>query len=219
MPGYTEKSVKTEAEDKPRRKLSAPDRKEQIVSIAIGLIATGGLEGFRFQEVAREAGINNATLSYHFAGKEELVAGVMEHMSELLREGLGRPADRETTAREELRLEFEHIGALLGKQHELFTVFIELSMRATRDRSIAEGMSRLEDDWSRRLRAIVKQGRKAGAFRPETSTEEIASLLMAQIKGLIFQALTTGWKPKEVKRSARELALVAERWLTGDAQA
>ena len=216
MPGGAENDVKAGVEDKTRRKLSAPERKAQIVSVAMNLIAAKGFEGLRFQEIARAAGINNATLSYHFAGKEELIVGVMEQMGALLRESRNQPANNETTAREQLWLEFESTGALLAKRPELFTVLVELSMRATRDKLIAEGMSRLDEDWSRRLRTIVKQGRKESAFRAEIDAEEAAILLLAQIKGLIFQALTAGWKPKVVKRSAREHARLAERWLGGD---
>jgi AcrR family transcriptional regulator len=103
------------------------------------LIATKGFEGLRYQEVAKEAGINNATLFYHFSTKEELIQGVMQHLGEEFRKTPDRPAGTLPTALEELRLEFESVGALLQEQPKLFLVLTEISLRALRDPVIESG--------------------------------------------------------------------------------
>ena len=65
--------MKTDLGARYKAKRCGTDRREQLVSIAMNVIATKGFEGLRFQAVAKEAGINNATLYYHFQTKEALI--------------------------------------------------------------------------------------------------------------------------------------------------
>ena len=58
-------------------------RRRQIVETAIRTIATRGYSQASLAEIARRAGISKGVISYHFEGKEELVA---EILSRLLRE-------------------------------------------------------------------------------------------------------------------------------------
>lgn len=55
-----------------RRRLSAPERREQILDAARPLFMEGGLRGTRTREVAHAAGVNEALLYQHFASKEEM---------------------------------------------------------------------------------------------------------------------------------------------------
>ncbi len=181
--------------------------------MAMDLIATKGFEGLRFQEVAHEAGINNATLSYHFATKEELILGVMEHLGREMQQTPGRPAERPVSAREELRLEFESVGRLLLKRPKLFVVLIELSMRAMRDPVTGNAVNMMDEHWRQHLTSVIEQGKREGIFRAGVDTETAATVLMAQIKGLGFHALTGKLKPREIERAIAEAARQAEIWL------
>src|SRR5690349_1909950 len=58
------------------------DRRSEIVRVAHQLIAERGLEGLRFAEVAKAAGINNGTLLYYFASKDALIEAVANSMLE-----------------------------------------------------------------------------------------------------------------------------------------
>src|SRR5215470_8443122 len=57
-------------------------RRAAIVHTAYRLIAERGLEGLRFADVAREAGINNGTLLYYFASKDALIEAVGGYLVE-----------------------------------------------------------------------------------------------------------------------------------------
>jgi AcrR family transcriptional regulator len=203
--------VKLKSGDKP--KLAAADRRRQLVSIAMDLIAAKGFEGLRFQEVAKEAGINNATLVYHFSTKEELIMGVMQQLGEELRQTPGRPDNRPATALEELRLEFASIGVLLRERPKLFIVIVELSMRALRDPGMGNIMTNLDDFWRQHLTSIIGQGIQEGAFRADIDVEAVATAWMAQVKGIGFHALTAKLRPAELDRSITEVAGQVERYL------
>lgn len=55
-----------------RRRLSAAERRQQILDAARPLFVAGGLSGTRTRDVASAAGVNEALLYQHFASKEEL---------------------------------------------------------------------------------------------------------------------------------------------------
>jgi|SRR5579863_8899819 len=209
-----EKRVTPAPASQPRRKLSAAARRKQLVAIAMDLIAAKGFEGLRFQEVAQLAGINNATLAYHFAGKEELIMAVMQHLGEEFRKTPGRPTNRPTTALEELRLEFESVADLLRKRPKLFVVLTELSLRSLRDPVMESVVTTLDRHWRRHLSEIVALGAKEGQFRKDIDADSMAVALMAQIKGIGFQALTGRLNPSDVERLILEIAHQTEDWLT-----
>jgi AcrR family transcriptional regulator len=176
-------------------------------------IATKGFEGLRFQEVAKQAGINNATLYYHFPTKEALIQGVVMHLTEELKKTRGLPKDAPATAREELRLEFEDIRELLRTQPKLFVVLTELSLRGLRD-PVIERLGKSRDDfWRAHLSRIIERGVEQGVFRQGINVEATVTALMAQIKGIGYHATLGKRRRGEVDQAIAEMARQVEHWL------
>jgi len=197
------------------QKLAATDRRRQIVAIAMDLIASKGFEGLRYQEVAKSAGINTATLFYYFSSKEELIHGVMQQLKEEFSKTPGRPVDKQATALEELHLEFESIGALMQKQSRLFLVHAEISLRALRDPIIEKEIRNLDSLWKQHLIHVIDLGIAEGSFRSDISSEAIAVALISQFKGIGWHALTGGLRRKEIQEAVTQIARQTESWLTG----
>jgi AcrR family transcriptional regulator len=59
-------------------RLSAHDRRQQIMTIALGLFARKGYQGTTTREIAEEAGVNEALLFRHFPSKENLYWTIIE---------------------------------------------------------------------------------------------------------------------------------------------
>ena len=59
-------------------RLSAHDRRQQIMTIAAGLFARKGYQGATTREIAEEAGVNEALLFRHFPSKENLYWTIIE---------------------------------------------------------------------------------------------------------------------------------------------
>jgi len=62
-------------------RLSATERKAQILKTAAQLFAEQGYEGTKTSQIAREAGVNEAIIFRHFTNKEELYWAVLADMS------------------------------------------------------------------------------------------------------------------------------------------
>jgi TetR/AcrR family transcriptional regulator len=67
----------------PERRLSAEDRREQILHVAAKLFSRQGFSGTRTREIAEAAGVNEAIIFRHFPKKEDLYWAVIENRVEL----------------------------------------------------------------------------------------------------------------------------------------
>jgi len=61
-------------------RLSATDRRQQILEVASGLFARKGYEGTTTREIAEQAGVNEALLFRHFPSKENLYWTLIEEL-------------------------------------------------------------------------------------------------------------------------------------------
>jgi AcrR family transcriptional regulator len=61
-------------------RLSAHDRRQQIMQVATGLFARQGFQGTTTREIAGQAGVNEALLFRHFSSKETLYWTIIERL-------------------------------------------------------------------------------------------------------------------------------------------
>jgi AcrR family transcriptional regulator len=193
-------------------KLAAVERRQQLVSIAMQQISRKGFEGLRFQEVAKQAGINNATLYYHFPTKEALIQGVVNHLTEELKKTRSGLGDAPMTALQELRLEFDDVRKLLRAKPKLFIVLIELSLRGLRNPAINKMEKRRDHSWRKHLSAIIRRGIEQGVFRRDIELEPAVNALIAQFKGIGYHAVLGKRKWREVGETITEIARQVEHY-------
>jgi AcrR family transcriptional regulator len=199
-------------QQKRKAKLAAPERRQQLVSIAMQQISKKGFEGLRFQEVAKEAGINNATLYYHFPTKEALIQGVVSHLMEELQKTSPGPSDAPRTALQELRLEFDDLRKLLRAKPKLFIVLVELSLRGLRDSAINKMEQRRDHFWFEHLSGIIRRGIEQGVFRRDIELEPAVTALMAQFKGIGYHAALGKRNSREIDETITQVARQVEHY-------
>jgi TetR/AcrR family transcriptional repressor of nem operon len=187
------------------------DRRAEIVSVAYRLIVERGLEGLRFADVARQAGINNGTLLYYFASKDALVQAVSGLLLEKFSQSDapnsdGGPPD----ALAQLRWEFADARKRL--HDDTTVVYTELLARAQRDATVAAILSDIDAHWHAWLISILERGRTEGAFRADMDTDLVASTIMAAMRGVGIQALATH-KADLVEQTMDVIARLIEDWI------
>lgn len=64
-------------------RVTAEDRRQQIIEVARDLFAARGYEGTTTRELAEEIGVNEAILFRHFPSKDELYWAVLQHMIDM----------------------------------------------------------------------------------------------------------------------------------------
>jgi AcrR family transcriptional regulator len=198
------------------RRVTAPppgrlDRRSDIVHVAYRLIAERGLEGLRFADVARQAGINNGTLLYYFDSKDALIRAVgafmVEHFSQSAAP-FNPTAPPDPVAA--IRWEFTDAGEHL--QDQASVVYTELLARAQRDASVAALLRDIDAAWHGWLSSILERGRQSGAIRADLDVGLVATTIMTAIRGVGVQAMIAE-DPASVKPVVQVLADLVESWI------
>ncbi len=156
------------------------DRRLALVEAAFRGIAERGFEGLRLRPVAAEAGIDHSTLHHYFATKDELIAAVLEHVTDQF-EGTMR-TDLEPAER--LRHHLAGIASAVRHNHATFVVLAELELRSLRDEKLRDTIERDERGWRYALAALFQDGIDNGSWAHDLDVEASAELVMATLKGL-----------------------------------
>jgi AcrR family transcriptional regulator len=161
-------------------------RRRQIVDTAIRTIAARGFSNTSFAEIAREAGISKGVISYHFAGKSDLVEAVL---ARLLREpaefiktrvdARARPLDK---LRAYVRANFEHMRAHRAHYVALVDLWDSRSGSQGDNPFNAEAY-----EPSRGYLARIIEGGQAGGELREVPARTMASVIQAAIDGVMLQ--------------------------------
>ncbi len=154
----------------------------RILSSAQSQFARYGYEGARVDEIAREAGINKATLYYQVGDKAALYDAVMSPLLDLLAGDVERKVGREPTAESQLRAYVATLAHLLVQHRDLAPLLL---------REAVDGGEHLSDALVARiarvnqiLRTLLHDGIESGEFRPVDSLT-LQSLIVG---GLFFYA-------------------------------
>jgi AcrR family transcriptional regulator len=186
------------------------ERRKELVRIAYRLIAQRGLEGFRTRQVAAAAGIDTGTLHYHFPSKQALIQAVVDHLAEDFRATQAGRITMPANAVEELRNEIFGLAARVRESPEQLLVALELTVRASRDRIVAEILARMQQEWTDSLTGILNRGIEQGLFRADLQPEEAAFVLRAQLAGMALVGMAA---PERIDAIATALFMQINSWL------
>ncbi len=65
-----------------RKRLSAQDRRKQLLGVAVELFSKRGFEGTTTKAIAAAAGVSEGIIFQHFASKDELYADILDYQAE-----------------------------------------------------------------------------------------------------------------------------------------
>ena len=161
-------------------------RRKQIIDTAIETIAAQGYDKASLAEIARAAGISKGVISYHFAGKDELVEEILTF---LLREPAAFIKHRVDACERAIDKLDAYIRANFDFMREHRVGYVAL-VDLWNSRSASAGTNKFDHEAyepSRRyLRRILEEGQQSGAFR-EMPLRTMASLVQASIDGVMLQ--------------------------------
>jgi AcrR family transcriptional regulator len=168
------------------------------VRAAYDLIAESGLEELRTRDIAAKVGINISTLHYHFETKEELIAAVVDHMTELFRT-IRAPLPDGASAFDELRHLF--VTQLYRRRVEpkLEVVVQEMMLRSRRDEKVRARLELMLLGWNGYVESIIARGVREGAFARDIEPHIAAAIITSYSIGTNLQhGVRPGSFPLEV---------------------
>jgi TetR/AcrR family transcriptional repressor of nem operon len=163
----------------------APDMKERIKAVAIGLLIRNGYRGASFANIAKPLGITTTNIHYHFGSKQRLVeAAVRDYVAGSLAGHQQVWLDRTTTLRAKLRAvvafnraryENYNRGKVSGRPWSLIAR-LRLEGEVTGAGVRAE-LARFTEVLHRDVREAVQTALDRGELKPDAPLDEIAFLI------------------------------------------
>lgn len=157
---------------------SAEHRRGQVVEAAFERIAVAGLEGLRLRDVAKAVGLDQSTLHYYVATKEDLIRLVVSFTTDQLWPTLESRDGHAGPVGQHLR----RVAELMRQRPELFVVLAECNLRAMRDPAVRAIVAEHDAQW----RAVLTERIGEEADTAVLDVESCTELVIAAIKGAAF---------------------------------
>jgi AcrR family transcriptional regulator len=103
--------------------------RDRLLQAAIAVFSTEGIVGATTREIARVAGVNEVTLFRHFQSKEQLLAAVAEHMTNLKLDSFAASDQWTQDLREDLLRYARLHDAMLEEYQAMIRMFIGEAQR------------------------------------------------------------------------------------------
>lgn len=168
----------------------AEDVKARIVDAAVRLLETRGAKGFGQVRVAREAGLQQGHLTYYFPKKSDLVAAVLERLSERARADFQRATTRgaRLDASGSEALFYDLVRALL-RDRKRSRILVALLAESADDPDVAAALD-----------AQVRAQRRVMATLLGRDADDLdVHLALAALRGLGIENLVAPDEPQHVE--------------------
>ena len=115
-------SVSGDPAPRTKRRLSAPERREQLLQASLPCFARRGYVGAGTRDLARAAGVTEPILYRHFEGKAGLFRAVVERAGDVLSEALDETVRGVRGAKERLKALAEGLPRILEQHRDALRV-------------------------------------------------------------------------------------------------
>ena len=181
-------------------------RRAQIIDCAIDAIAQLGYANASLAEIARRARISKGVISYHFAGKRELIREVVRAILDKATAMMLPRMLRERRAGAMLRAYIESNLDFLGANPNCIHAIMKIGA-ATRDQT---DQPKIDFELAflpavRDLEKLLRLGQRQGEFR-DFSTRVMATTIRSAIDGVAFQLEANS--KLDLKAYANELVIL-----------
>lgn len=160
------------------RRLSAEQRREQIITCSISVLAKSNYQKMRLADIADLVGVSEAAIYKYFPTKKCLFLAVLKYMSDRLIKSLTSVVEAEADTTEALRK-----AATAFTNHEINPPdHVRIRSKAIAEIDDAEISTQLQHDHLRfvlLLYGIVENGVRQGVFRSSLDVDTIVLLLDA----------------------------------------
>jgi AcrR family transcriptional regulator len=163
------------------RSTAATARRAQILEATIEVIAEEGFARASFARIRERAGLSSTRLiSYHFAGKAELVAALVEHVVAGIGEHVGARVMAAETPGERLRAYIEGVVGYADAHRAPMSALLQVVV------SGAWGDGRPAPSDVSHLERILADGQRTGEMRA-FDTHVMASTIQRAVEAVPFQ--------------------------------
>jgi len=166
-------------------------KREQILRAAIKVFSRQGVHNFKMMDIAERAKVGKGTLYEYFPSKDELIIGVFRLIFADYDAYIGERIDNDTDPETRLKQIISASCGFFTDRRERLDVIFDLWAVSVPRRAAKPLMADMDQAYHRYtgwLAGIIDEGIAGGLFRQVDSTS-VASMIMALLDGLMFQAI------------------------------
>jgi AcrR family transcriptional regulator len=163
------------------RSAASRARRAQILDATIAVVAEEGFAKASFVRIAEQAGLSSTRLiSYHFAGKDDLVAALVEHVVRGIGDHVGAKVMAETTATGRLAAYIEGVVFYADTHRAPMSALLQVVMFGAwgTGEAVPSDVSHLE--------RILAGGQRSGEFRDFDATV-VATTIQRAVEAVPFR--------------------------------
>ena len=162
-----------------------------LLDAARGVIAERGLHATTVRDVAAAGGVAVGTVTYHFSGIEEVLAGVLESELEHYSAPIWEHARTAPSGRTGLVRLVDGLVASDVRAHEHWKLWLDFWALAAHYPQYAMWQSRVYRELHQLTEHILERGRLDGSLRVPDAAQQAVELI-ALLDGLVVQAYLPG---------------------------
>ena len=168
----------------------ANDRASRIIDAMRVCVATRGISGSTFDQVARQAGVSRGLLHYYFGTKERLLVEVVRRECELRSAGLEAAITEADSAEDVLGVLVRGFEDFLGEGPVAAVMFYEMLTLAQRNEEIAAELAALGRRTREQLAGALQAMSQAGVLSLRDDADTVSTFLFALADGIIVRRLS-----------------------------
>ena len=161
------------------------EKQVQIIETAERLFADRGFDGTSVRDIAEEAGINIAMISYYFGSKEKLMEAIFElrvgslqsRVESLIKDGNLTPLEKVNM------LIDEHIDRVLQKQF-FYRIMVAVQL-TNKNPQIIKAANKIKIRNAEVVSELIKEGQKKGVFKKKIDV----ILMLNTLVGTVSQSM------------------------------
>lgn len=163
--------------------MSFSEKQLQIISTAEKLFARKGFDGTSVRDIAEEAGVNIAMISYYFGSKEKLMQALFKERTTYIKSKVESLLNNDslTPLEKMYLLADDYILLILQKQH--FHKIMSVEQMLEQNPAVTEMITGVKRENAEHILKLIKDGQKRGAFKKEIDIV----LLMNTLFGTVTQ--------------------------------
>jgi AcrR family transcriptional regulator len=167
-------------------RMSAEERRSEIVDAAVRAIVAKGVGGFRVRDVADEAGVSQPLVSTHFRSRDELVLAAFVQADERATAAVHELADAAPTGRERLLIQVRASIDAGGDPviEQSWHLWQEVWTHGLVEESLRGAVLERLQVWLKRIEDLIGEGQEDGSLRPGVDPAGAALYLNTMVDGV-----------------------------------
>ena len=171
------------------RKPNTAQRRTEIATALLAVLADNGYEGASIQAVARQAGLTPGLIHYHFKSKQEILLAAVQHLVEVVRQRYQAEAGPDSTPKARLRaLIHARLGLGEGADEQAVAAWVMIGAEAVRQPEVRAIYQQVIDEQLTLMAALLE----ASGLKHGLQAKEVAAGLLATIEGSYQLAAAAG---------------------------